>query len=630
REGKINGLRIDHPDGLYDPAQYFHRLQCGQDCPTPNEGCADKPTYIVIEKILTGDERLPNDWPVHGTTGYDFANLVNALFVDPGGEVRMDRLYRAFIGHQVNFDDLVYECKKLILDRALNSELNVLANSLSRIALANRHTCDFTLKSLRDALTEVAACFPVYRTYISEKQISESDRAYIDEAVECAKGRNTPADCSVYDFIRDVLLTEQGAGHTKSYQRAVVRFAMKFQQLTGALMAKGLEDTAFYRYNRLVSLNDVGGDPRRFGVSPEEFHRQMAERAAVRPHRMLSTSTHDSKRSEDVRARINVLSEIPILWRRHVRRWREWNHSAKRNVDGVEAPSRNDEYLLYQTLIGAWPTGAREAQGDFTRRIREYMLKAVREAKQHTSWANPKKEYEDAVAEFVETCLNKADFVSDFAAFHRRIARCGMFNSISQTLIKLTAPGVPDTYQGNEIWDLSLVDPDNRRPVDYDLRKKALQQIEQAARHGGDELRDWARALMEPSDEGRSKMYVSWRTLAVRRCKSQLFENGDYLPLTVTGEKAAHVVAFARKQDEDVVVVAVPRLCAQLLGEEGHAPLGNEVWDGTRIELPFAVAELRNEFTGEMVRPDSGSLPVASLLKDFPVALLTSSGDRRG
>src|SRR5581483_10056886 len=299
-------------------------------------------------------------------------------------------------------------------------------------------------------------------------------------------------------------------------------------------------------------------------------------------------------------------------WRRHVRRWREWNHSAKRNVDGVEAPSRNDEYLLYQTLIGAWPTGAREAEPDFTRRIREYMLKAVREAKEHTSWANPKREYEEAVAEFVEACLNQADFVADFTAFHRRVARCGMFNSLSQTLIKLTAPGVPDTYQGNEIWDLSLVDPDNRRTVDYDLRKKALQQIKQAARHGGDELRDWARALMEPSDEGRSKMYVSWRTLAVRRCKSQLFENGDYLPLTVTGEKAAHVVAFARKQDEDVVVVAVPRLCAQLLGEEGHAPLGNEVWDGTRIELPFAVAELRNEFTGEMVRPDSGSLPVAS------------------
>src|SRR5947208_231319 len=317
REGKIDGLRVDHPDGLYDPKQYFERVQGAER----KDG--GRSYYLAAEKILTGDEQLPETWPIHGTTGYNFSNLVNGLFVDPDSERNLDRVYRAFIGGHANYRELVYKCKKLVMDQLLNSELNVLANHLSRIALADCHTCDFTLKSLRDALTEIIACFPVYRTYVSERAVSDKDRAYINEAVDCAKEKSSTTETSVYDFIREVLLTSQGMGHPQFYQRSVIHFAMKFQQYTSALMAKGVEDTSFYRYNRLVSLNDVGGDPLRFGTTPEQFHREVLHRDQSWRDEMSATSTHDSKRSEDVRARINVLSEIPTEWHRKVRTWRE-------------------------------------------------------------------------------------------------------------------------------------------------------------------------------------------------------------------------------------------------------------------------------------------------------------------
>ncbi|HEX3739800.1 MAG TPA: malto-oligosyltrehalose synthase [Terriglobales bacterium] len=619
-EGKIDGLRVDHPDGLYDPKQYFERVQSGGD----DEQGPGKSYYLVAEKILTGDERLPENWPIHGTTGYNFSNLVNGLFVDPANERKLDRIYRAFIGQHADFAEIVYQCKKLVMDRLLNSELNVLANHLSRMALADRHTCDFTLKSLRDALTEIIACFPVYRTYVTEQEVSKGDRVYINQAVDCAKEKSATAETSVYDFIRAVLLTTQGEGHPLFYRRSVVHFAMKFQQYTSALMAKGVEDTSFYRYNRLVSLNDVGGDPLRFGVTPEQFHAEIAERSRSWPDEMVATSTHDSKRSEDVRARINVLSEIPSEWHRKVRTWREMNGGKKRFHDRSEAPVANDEYLFYQTLVGAWPDGERHSSEEFVERIREYMLKAVREAKEMTSWANQNEDYEDALAEFVDGVLSSQVFCDDFAAFQKKISHFGMLNSLSQTLIKLTVPGVPDLYQGNEMWEFNLVDPDNRRAVDYERRKHVLVGSREVCGSGCDQHATFVRELTANMDDGRIKAYLVWKILNLRKQQPELFQRGEYVPLEVAGERAKHLVAFARRYKKQTLIVLAPRLCAQLLAGELRTPGGEEVWQDVQTKIPELGKGLRNLFTGEKLAAERDVLFAKHLFNNFPVALLIS------
>jgi (1->4)-alpha-D-glucan 1-alpha-D-glucosylmutase len=620
RDGKIDGLRVDHPDGLYDPKQYFERVQSAEG----KDG--GRSCYLVAEKILTGDERLPETWPIHGTTGYNFSNLVNGLFVDPDSERNLDRIYRAFNGRRANFKDVVYKCKKLVMDQLLNSELNVLANHLSRIALADRHTCDFTLKSLRDALTEIVACFPVYRTYVTEQTVSESDRAYINEAVDCAKEKSSTAETSVYDFIHEVLLTSQGQGHPQFYQRSVIHFAMKFQQYTSALMAKGVEDTSFYGYNRLVSLNDVGGDPLRFGTTPEQFHREIVQRSRSWPDEMSATSTHDSKRSEDVRARINVLSEIPMEWHRKVRTWREMNREKKTFASGTEAPVPNDEYLLYQTLVGAWPTGdeANKPPERFAKRICEYMLKAVREAKEKTSWANQNKDYEDSVTRFVSGVVGAQQFRNDFLPFQRKISHFGMLNSLSQTLIKLTAPGVPDTYQGNELWEFNLVDPDNRRAVDYELRRRVLAEFKEVCDGGCDQQARFARELAANMYDGRIKAYLIWKTLNLRKQNPELFQLGEYIPLEVTGERAKHLMAFARRHGRQTLIVVAPRLCAQLLAGEPRMLSGEEVWQNTHIKITDDVACFRNLFTGETRAVEHGGLLAKAVFHNLPVALLLS------
>jgi (1->4)-alpha-D-glucan 1-alpha-D-glucosylmutase len=626
REGKLDGLRIDHPDGLYNPKQYFERLQLGSHT-AEGEDRAAKSCYVIAEKILTGDEKLPDAWPIYGTTGYNFSNLVNGLFVDQQSERKLDRIYRAFIGRHANFKELVYECKKLVMDRSLNSELNVLANHLSRIALADRHTCDFTLKSLRDALAEIVACFPVYRTYVTEQGLSESDRACINEAVDCAKEKATAAESSVYDFIRAVLLTSQGEGHPQFYQRSVIHFAMKFQQYTSALMAKGVEDTSFYRYHRLASLNDVGGDPLRFGVTPEEFHREVLQRGQSWPDEMVATSTHDSKRSEDVRARINVLSEIPLEWHRKVRAWREMNSNKKSLCDGVEGPSSNDEYLFYQTLIGAWPTGgeAQNPPGSFVDRMRDYMVKAVREAKEKTSWANQNEDYESTVTKFVNGVLESQNFRNDFLPFQRRISHFGMLNSIAQTLIKLTVPGVPDTYQGNELWEFKLVDPDNRRAVNYELRQRGLQQLCELPDKSADQTTAFIRELADNMDDGRIKLYVLWKALNLRKKFPELFQRGKYIPLDAASERAKHLFAFARRHEDKTLVVAVPRLSAQFLQGEPRMPVGEDVWQDTRIDRPPGCGtSFRNILTGESLAAEQGAFFAKNLFQNFPVALLVS------
>jgi (1->4)-alpha-D-glucan 1-alpha-D-glucosylmutase len=634
-EEKVDGLRIDHPDGLYDPAQYFERLRSSMGQAVQRSRNAERaPNYMVIEKILTGSEHLPANWPVSGTTGYDFATLLNGLFVDPAASKSMEGIYRNFTGEEADFDALAYECRKLIVRVALASEVNVLANQLTRIALSKRHTCDFTLNSLRDALTEVVASFPVYRTYVSSSGISEKDADYIRGAVALAKRRSQAADTSVFDFLREILLVRIAEGQDSAYRNAVITFVMKFQQFSSPVMAKGLEDTAFYRYHRLISLNEVGSDLHRFGTSVPEFHAANQQRLLAWPHTMLATSTHDSKRSGDVRARINVLSEIPGLWRFRVHEWRRLNRNHKRRVNDRAAPSLNDEYFLYQTLLGAWPSEMEWEPNQwltFCQRIESYMIKAIREAKQNTSWINRNPDYEDAMSSFVKALLNRAPgnkFLNDFVPFQQRIARLGAWNSLSQTLLKLTCPGVPDIYQGTELWNFSLVDPDNRRPIDYALPQDLLAQV-----------RGWYSAadqesveqFLENPGKPELKLYMIWRTLCLRKHFCELFQGGDYLALAVQGAKSNHVVAFLRTCETAQLLVIVPRLLAGLLEDSDMPPTGEKIWQDTHVLLPPSrrAEKYRNAFTGVEIFPEKADAPekigMSELLAHFPVGLYVAS-----
>jgi (1->4)-alpha-D-glucan 1-alpha-D-glucosylmutase len=636
-EDKVDGLRIDHPDGLYDPAQYFERLNRNIAIVANNAESlpGNGSHYVIIEKILSGSERLRAEWPVNGTTGYDFANLVNGLFVDPAAVMRLERIYRNFIGEEIDFENLAYRSRKLIIQVALASELSVLANCLTRIALSRRQTCDFTLNSSREALTEVVASFPVYRTYVSSAGVSEEDARYIGVAIAWAKWRSPAADNSIFDFISDVLLTRIAEGQDSAYRNDVTNFVMRFQQFTSPVMAKGVEDTAFYRYNRLISLNDVGGDLHRFGVATAEFHSANQERLRAWPHTMLATSTHDSKRSEDVRARINVLSEISALWRLRVRDWRRLNRNHKRLVNDRPAPSPNDEYLLYQTLLGAWPSDRlcdkcdKNGWATFAERMGAYMLKAVREAKRNTSWVNRNAEYEDAVSSFVKALLDPAAenrFLDDFVPFQRRVARIGLWNSLSQTLLKLTCPGVPDIYQGNELLDFSLVDPDNRRPVDYIRRQRMFDRVRSLI--DGSDASSISRLLETPED-GLIKLYLIGRTLCLRRQDAKLFQQGEYLPLTVAGAKAEHVVAFARRFKTKSLLVVVPRLVASLLEDRDLPPIGAQIWEDTRVLLPFSASECQNVLIGKTMETEKADgharIDVSIALAEFPVALCVLS-----
>lgn len=628
--GKVDGLRIDHPDGLYDPGQYFRRLQqaVGGKPPAPGEPL---PLYLVIEKILADHERLPDDWPIHGATGYRFANLVNNLFVDCSSERRMTRVYRDFTGAEDDFDALAYEAKKLIMYTALSSQLNVLATRLTRIAVASRDTCDFTLNGLRDALVEVVACFPVYRSYVAHGQLSADDRRHISWAVAVAKKRRPAADPGMYDFLLGVLTADIARGQSASFRERVQSFGMRFQQFSSPVMAKGVEDTAFYRYHRLTSLNDVGGEPRRFGISVAAFHSATRNRAARWPQNLLATSTHDSKRSEDARARINVLSEMPAAWKLMLRRWSRLNRGRKREIEGVEAPSRNDEYLLYQTLIGTWPLDVPDeaALADYRGRIDAYMIKALREAKEHSSWVYVNADYEAAMSSFVQGILAsgaKNLFLADFVPQVQPIARHGLINALAQSLVKLASPGVPDVYQGCELWLFNLVDPDNRRPVDFSHRRQALAEVRALVDASPQQWPQRLKPLVENMADGRIKLYTLWQSLALRSAWPEVFRDGDYLPLTGRGERAINVCAFARRCGARTVIAVVPRLPARLLAGNGHMlPLGPEVWGDTVVDLPGELAGVswRNVLTGE-VHAANRVLTMGRVLACFPVALLAA------
>ncbi|HZS32795.1 MAG TPA: malto-oligosyltrehalose synthase [Methylomirabilota bacterium] len=671
-DGSVTGLRIDHPDGLYDPRGYFAALQrervaqlAAVDGPGAGAGPGDgdpaarverfvtrcdpdpagpgcRPLYVVAEKILGQGERLPPVWAVHGTTGYEFMNLVGGLFVDRTSERAMTALYGAFTGRRAPFSDLVYEAKQLILEVSMSSELSMLGHALDRLSQRSRYSRDFTLHSLTRVLREVIACFPVYRSYIDGRsvEIALQDRACVEVAVAFAKRRNPAISPSGFDFVRDTLLLRAPEQADDAHRAAQLAFVQRFQQLTAPVTAKGVEDTAFYRYHRLVSLNEVGGDPDRFGIGVEEFHRQCAARQAHWPGGLSATATHDAKRGEDVRARIHVLSELPRAWRAAVTRWHRWNRAHATRVDGVPAPDPNDEYLFYQTLVGAWPlepAAGGEPTGAFRDRIEQYMLKAVREAKVHTSWINANEAYETALRSFVGRTLDRTTagaFLADFEAFQRPVARLGMVNGLAQVLLKLTAPGVPDFYQGTELWDLNLVDPDNRRPVDFARRAALLAELE--ARVAGGDLAGLAGELLAAWPDGRVKLYLIRRGLACRRAAPDLFRAGAYVPLTAVGPAAAHVCAFGRSLDEAAVLTVVPRLVAALTGAGHELPLGPACWGDTVIELPASVGRraYRDLLTGAILEAGGSGgrrvLRVADVLARFPVALLEPAGAREG
>ena len=594
RRGGVDGVRIDHPDGLADPREYLERLHRVFTRP-----------WIVVEKILADYEALPEDWPVDGTTGYRFASVLTGVFIDADAEAQFDRIWQRFTGERRSFEEISVESRYLIMGTTLFAEVFMLSNWLARIAAGNRKTRDYTASGLRKALAELAAHFPVYRTYVSARGVADSDRRWIDWAISAAKRASRIADPGVFDFVRSVITLEAAPRGTER-RREMLRFTLRFQQFTAPVVAKGVEDTAFYRYNRLIALNEVGGHPARFGFSLKAFHAASEDRARRWPGTMLGSSTHDTKRSEDVRARLGLLSELPSLWRLWLRRWSLVNRSLR--AEGSSAPSRGDEYHYYQALVGIWPSSPPSDNdlNSLRERLKAYMLKAVREAKQRTSWINPDTEYEAALERFVGDSLGHSLFVRELNEAVPRLARLGMLVGLSQALVKVASPGVADYYQGTELWDFSLVDPDNRRPVDYVLRQRLLDETINPAE------------LVENLADGRAKLHVVRKGLEIRKAHPGLFYGGSYTPLYADAGRDHNVIAFALRSGGKTLVAVAPRLFARLMAPQDIAPVGKRVWGEARLPLPQMAFE--DVLTGRQFR--GGATPLAGLLDEFPVALL--------
>lgn len=650
--GWVDGLRIDHPDGLRDPAGYFRRLQRGYARRAGADVHRAKPLYVVAEKIVAAHEEMPRDWALHGSTGYRFSQLVNGLFVERRSAQRMERIWRDFSAQAAPYAEIEHRCKRLVAHAALGAQLTTLTQALQRIALTDRRTRDWGFNTLRTALAEVAAAMPVYRTYIVD-QASPQDRRFIDWAVAQARARALTLPPKLFDFVRCCLLGQPSAGDdavaasatsattaataatapieaAQAAQRArLLDFALRFQQFCAPLAAKGIEDTAFYRYHRLVSLNEVGGDPASFGVSASAFHGASKDRLAHWPHTLLATSTHDHKRSEDVRCRIDVLSEEPAAWRWMLRRWKTQTRSWRRSVDGADAPCAADLMLLLQTLLGTWPAeGLDDASlGAYRERIEAYMVKAAREAKQHTRWVDPNLPYEAALLAVVRGALGHVDgnpVLADLQLRAQRLAWFGALNGLSMTLLKLCSPGVPDFYQGSELIELSLVDPDNRRAVDFALRQRWLaeQQLGGAAPQEWLSLAADARALLD----GRLKLWLIWRLLALRRSQAALFSQGRYVPLRVLGSRRRHAIGFARCAPGLLLIVAVARKFVGLGVAPGALPLGEAVWadTGLRRPPPLHEAALRatDVLSGRSIALPPGPIALAQCFSQLPVAAL--------
>ena len=613
-EGRLDGLRLDHTDGLYDPAEYFAKLQARAHPREPLPG--ERPLYVVAEKILEPGERLPTSWRIHGTTGYEFIGALDGLWIDPSSERRMTELYREVTGDQATFAEHALVAKRAIMRASLSSEVNMLAQMLERIAEADRRSRDFTRASLTAAIIETIAAFPVYRTYIRPDGSREpNDTQHIDRAIRHAKRRNPEMSASIFEFLRDVLLLRIAPGAPDADRATCARFVMRFQQLTGPVMAKGVEDTAFYTYCRLASLNEVGGRPDRFGTPIAEFHQKNEERLASWPLSMTARSTHDTKRGEDVRARLAVLTEIPDLWRRHVE---EWRRVAAQHVTTIEedvAPSATDEYLFFQTVLGAFPL-LRGGEADFAARIAEYMTKASREAKQRTAWLNPNEGYEAATRAFVSGMFGDEAFVSSVRALADRLAAYGASNGVAQVLLHIASPGVPDNYQGSEAYNLSLVDPDNRRPVDYAALCAMLTTLDE--RRATESGADFAAGLLERFRDGAIKVFVVREALRLRRAFPELFIEGEYRAI----DAGEHVVAFARVHGERMVVCAVARHPYRLT--EGARPWATgDAWGEASLPLPRA-GRWSSALVGRALEVTDGArVRLAELFAELPVALLT-------
>ena len=597
RNGKITGLRIDHIDGLWDPACFLSRMER-----------AVPGTYMVVEKILGRGEQLPLGWPVSGTTGYDFLNVLNGIFVHPEGLERLQEIYARLTGDVLPFAELCYRSNKLVMERLFTGDVNALSHRLGALAARHRQARDVPYEELREGLMEVSACLPVYRTYIHHFEIDERDRLYIERTVALARSR-TPRERisdAAYDFIRSVLLLDPPyylAGSKHDW----LDFVMRWQQFTGPLMAKGLEDTATYRHNSLLSLNEVGGDPLREQppCNLDEFHHFNQRRLAEWPDTLNATATHDTKRGEDVRARLNVLSEMPDEWERRIERWMGWNASHKLACGGVLAPSAGEEFLIYQTLLGIWPS-TQEDDADLRGRVNEFLVKALREAKQNSSWIAPHEEYERAVTGFVDSILAPdGPFLDDFREFLAILARYGAQNSLNQVLLKIAAPGVPDFYQGTELWQFALVDPDNRRPVDYTQRIAMLEALRR--RYAEDRI-PLIRELAADPLRDEMKMFVTYRALDFRKANRDLFARGEYAPVDVRGTCADHVCAFMRKWKGRWVVVAAPRWMTQVTD-----------WGDTELVMPLDT-ERTDVITG-LIPP---GWKIRELLAEFPVAMVTN------
>jgi (1->4)-alpha-D-glucan 1-alpha-D-glucosylmutase len=624
RQKLITGLRLDHVDGLFNPKQYFTDLQ--RHC-APEDG----PLYVLVEKVLSVGESLRSDWDIHGTTGYEFLNDIAGLFVDPARGTSLHKLYTRFTGRGGWFADLVYESKKLIVATSMASELNVLAHELNRISESDRRYRDFTLDSLQEGLREVVACFPVYRSYVTAEGHDSYDERAVDVAVSDALRRNPVLEPSMFAFIRAMLLPQKTPGLPDTDYERRVRFAMKFQQYTGPVQAKGVEDTAFYRYAPLASLNEVGGDPARSGRSVAEFHQGNIQRKDHWPLSMLSTSTHDTKRGEDARCRISVLSEIPEEFRGALFRWARANAGLKRLVDGNPAPDRADEYLYYQALLGAWPPDLMDLPpAHFVDRMRNYMLKAIKEEKIHSSWIHPIQQYDDAILDFVRRTLTGVEgrrFLRPFLPFQRRVAQAGLLNSLAQLLLKVASPGVPDFYQGTELWDLNLVDPDNRRSVDYATRTAFLQQV-QPLLEGTCTIEQWNRELLAMINDwtnGKLKLFCSAVALNLRRRNKDLFLFGDYTPFAVHGDKSDHVVAVGRQHGREAVVAIAPRLCARFVTPDHLFSGGDNRWRDTAVVLAplFQKRRYRNLLTGETFWAQ-GEISLNKEFSILPLSLLVA------
>lgn len=634
--GALHGLRIDHIDGLFDPAGYCRRLAEEMRGEATEGGNA---VYLIVEKILAAHEGLRRDWPIDGTTGYEVLNQINGLFVSQKAGRLLNRTYRRFTGETAPYEKVLHDSKLHVIEHLLSSELQVLANELDRISESNWRSRDFTLQGLRAVLKEVTACFPVYRSYVDDRRTTDEDRAEIDAAVAVARRRSPGRAGTIFDFVYRVLTADLVRRRGSGYGRGqVLRFIRKYQQFTGPVMAKSMEDTCFYRFNRLISLNEVGGEPDRMGISVDAFHETNRTRMRDWPHNMVASSTHDSKRGEDARARINVLSEMPEEWGRRVSRWSRMNRRKRAERGRMAVPSRNDEYFLYQTLVGSWPNELlgdgptpRDELAAFRDRVQTCMLKAVREGKVNSSWTEPDEAYEQAVHRFVERILDSEGslaFLRDFRAFEQNVAWYGMLNGISQTVLKLTLPGVPDIYQGSELWNYAMVDPDNRRAVDFGRRIRMLEALDRDVPAGAEADRTKLSELLQNWQDARVKLLIVSRLLNLRRSLPELFERGAYVPLQPSGEKAQHICAFARRLGEKSVVAVAPRQFTGIAPPQ--EPPGRADWADTAIALADGIdsAEWTDVITGarhNAHRNGEGPAIVQAgeLFEALPVSVLT-------